>query len=734
MRSYLVLLGLVCPISTALGDDVSFDHEVMPVLSRAGCNSGPCHGNLNGKGGFKLTLRGESPEVDILTLTRESLGRRTSVSNPDESLLLKKAAGLVPHEGGVRFSVNSPEYQILKKWIASGSRADQAGQAKPTKLIVTPPSQIVVDPVDRVPLKVEAEFSDGSWRLITHLATFETTSVGVAKVLPNGEVVREQTGELIVLVRYVHLQVPVRIVFLPSRTKPDLSQFNTSHPIDRHVLKQWQELRLQPAQRTSDEVFLRRVYLDTIGMVPSFEEARDFLNSKDPEKRSKLIDELLTRDEFATFWAQKWSDLLRNEERSLDRKGVQVFFHWIKGWLSEDRPLNEFAREILVARGSTYTNPAANFYRSIRDPYLRAESAAQVFLGLRISCARCHNHPFDRWTQDDYHRFSAHFSRIDYRVLENKRRDDLDKHEFVGEQIVMTKSSGDLPHPRGGVAAPKLLDERAAPGGDYDRLVRLADWVADPQNPYLAQAQVNRVWLHLLGRGLVDPNDDFRSSNPPSNPELLEHLVQEFRRGGMRLKPLVRHILNSQTYQLSSSPNKSNSSEELHLAQATVQPLEAEQLLGAMSQLLDVSVKFPGYPMGLRVTDLPATPLSGGRRGSESRGTRFLKVFGKPDRLLTCECERSEDPGMLQAFQLMTGELVQSLLREPDNRLGKRLASKTSDEAMLEELYLAALARRPTAHEQTQLLKYVHSAKDRRAAWEDVLWGLVNAKEFLLRR
>jgi hypothetical protein len=734
MRGLLVLFSLCFWLEPASAQKPTFQNDVMPVLSRTGCNSGPCHGNLNGKGGFKLSLRGESPAIDLQTLTRESLGRRVSISNPEESLILKKATGQVPHEGGIRFSTSSPEYTILRDWISAGCPKDGSNLPVPTKLIVTPPSRIALDPIDHVKLTVEAEYSDGTRRNITHLATFETTTVGIARVLPSGEVIREQTGELIVLVRYVTLQVPVRIVFLPKREVPQLGSFNTSHPIDRSVLQHWQELRLQPAQLSTDAQFLRRVYLDTCGLIPTADEAKAFLTSTDPSKRSKLIDELLDRDEFASFWAQKWSDLLRNEERSLDRKGVQVFFHWIKGWLSEDKPLNEFAREILAARGSTYANPAANFYRSIRDPYLRAESAAQVFLGLRISCARCHNHPFDRWTQDDYHRFSAHFARIDYRVLENRKRDDLDKHEFVGDQIVMSKQAGELPHPRGGNATPKLLTDAQPSDLATDRLLQLANWVASPDNPFLAQAQVNRIWLHLLGRGLVDPNDDFRASNPPSNPELLNHLVAEFRRGGMRLKPMVKHILTSQTYQLSSSPNPANPGEEVHLVQAMVQPLEAEQLLAGMSQVLGMPVKFPGYPQEMRIGDLPATPLNAGKRNTESKGMRFLKVFGKPDRLLTCECERSEDPGMLQAFQLLTGELMQSLLRDSNNRLGQRLASSTSDAEILEEFYLAALSRFPTPAEKEQLLKHLQASKDRRAAWEDIIWALLNSKEFLLRR
>jgi hypothetical protein len=729
----LVLIALTTGPAAA-AEPASFKNDVMAVLSRAGCNAGACHGNLNGKGGLRLSLRGENPDADFVTLTRDMLARRTDPASPAESLILKKATGQVPHEGGVRFSALSTEYSVLSTWIANGCRPDAEGLPKPVKLDVSPPQAILIDPADRVKLSAVAHFSDGSRRDVTGLAAFEATNVGIAKVHTTGEVVREQPGELVVLVRYLDLQVPVRLAFLPARPVPDLSGVPINNEIDRLVLAQLRERRLMPSELSSDAVFVRRAYLDACGITPTAAEARAFLTDQSPDKRAKLIDRLLNRPEFAAYWAQKWSDLLRNEEKSLDKKGVQVFHRWIKAWIAADRPLNEFAREILTARGSTYEHPPANFYRAVRDPYTRAESVAQVFLGLRVSCARCHNHPFDRWTQDDYHRFAALFARVDYRVLANDRRDNLDKHEFVGEQVVFTDPGKELKHPRGGDAEPRFLGA-ATPDltGRADRLGAMADWVADPANPFFARAQANRVWFHLTGRGLVDPNDDFRTSNPASNPPLLDHLAKVYADGGFRLKPLVRHVMLSRTYQLASSPNDTNAGDEAHFARAIVQPLEAEQLLDALTGVFGVPVRFPGYPEGMRAGEVPAPPQSG-RRNVDTMGTRFLKVFGKPDRLLTCECERSEDAGMLQAFQLITGELVHTLLREPDNRIGKLMTAGKADAEILDELYLAALARPPSETERVRLLAYVGGAKDRRAAWEDVVWGLVNAKEFLLRR
>jgi hypothetical protein len=713
---------------------VSFRNDVQAVLTRAGCNAGACHSNLNGKGGLKLSLKGEDATADLNTLTRGMFGRRTDPLQPTESLLLKKASGQVPHEGGVRFPIHSTEYTVLRRWIEAGCQADGDDIPKLTKLSVNGLTHVLIDPEERVPIKVTATFSDGSTREVTNLVAFELNNVGVAKVQMNGEVIREQFGEVVVLVRYQDRQVPVRIAFLPNRSEPDLSKLPVNNAIDQLVYADLARLRITPSDLCSDSVFLRRAFLDACGITPTASEVRTFLTDPSPDKRSKLIDSLLERPEYATYWAQKWSDLLRNEEKSLDRKGVQVFHRWIRTAIVEDQPFTEFARKILAARGNTYTVPPANFYRAVRDPYQRAESVAQVFLGLRVNCARCHNHPFDVWTQDDYHRFAAVFARVDYRIIENRRTDDLDKHEFVGEQVVFVKPEGELAHPRGGNAAPKFL---GAPdpqlGARADRLTLLADWVASPDNPFFAPAQANRVWAHLLGRGLVDPIDDFKAANPPTNPQLLDHLAKTFANGGYQLKPLIRHIMNSRVYQLSASPNDTNATDETHFSRALVRPLQAEQLMDAVANALGTEVKLPGYPKGLRAGEMPATPMDG-RRQAGGIGMRFLKVFGKPDRLLTCECERSEDPGVLQAFQMMTGELVNGMIRQSENRIGRLLATGQSDSEVLEELYLSALARRPTDAEAKKLLAFVSGAPDRRAAWEDVTWGLLNAKEFLLRR
>jgi hypothetical protein len=731
---FAAVLVVAASAGPASAQPVSYERDVAAVISRTGCNSGACHANLNGKGGLKLSLRGEDPAGDHAVLTRDMLARRTDPHRPDDSLMLLKATGGVPHEGGVRFSRTSPEYAALRAWIAAGCPSDVGSGPRLSRLEVTPASRILVDPADRFAVKVTAHFADGANRDVTGLASFEFTAVGVARITPAGEVVREQFGETVLIVRYLNEVVPVRVVFLPDRPIPDVRSFPADHPIDRLVLAQLRAMRLAPAPPAADHVFLRRAYLDALGVLPTVDETTAFLADPRPDRRERLVDALLARPEFAEYWAQKWSDVLRNDEKALDRKGVAVFYRWIAAQLAADRPLTEFARDVLAARGSTYAHPPANFWRAVRDPLQRAESVAQVFLGVRIACARCHNHPFDRWTMDDYYGFAALFSRIDYRVLSNARRDDLDKHEFVGEQVVFQMRDGEMISGRTKLpAAPRLLNGTVLPA-DADRLTAAAEWVTAPDNPFFARAQVNRVWLHLMGRGLVDPNDDFRATNPPSNPELLDWLARDFAANGARLKPLVRRIMTSRTYQLAATTRDAAvMADDLHHSHALVTSLEAEQLLDALSQVLGAPVRFAGYPTGLRANQIPAPPQTG-RRFQAGMGDQFLKTFGKPERLLTCECERSDDPGLLQAFQMITGDVVNQLLRDPDNRIGRRLSAGTADAALLDEFYLAALCRRPTDAEARRIRAYLATAPDRRAAWEDVAWALVNSKEFLLRR
>jgi hypothetical protein len=697
----------------------------MAVLSRTGCNSGPCHGNLNGKGGLKLSLRGESPETDFATLTREMLGRRLAPLHAGESLLLAKATMRLPHEGGQRFSPSSEEAQLLRRWIAQGARDDNP--ALPIRLSVTPVSQVIPDGVDRVALKATAHFPDGSSRDVTRLAAYEPSTLSV-RITPTGEVLRVRDGEVAILVRYLETRATVRLAFLPPRPDFVARDWPEANYIDKFVHARLRELRQEPAPGCDDSTFVRRAYLDTCGILPSAAEVRRFLSDSRPDKRARLVDNLLERPEFSDFWALKWSDLLRNEEKALDTKGVKNFHMWIRRAFVDGKPLNEFARELIASRGSSYSHPAANFYRSLRDPYNRAEAAAQVFLGVRLQCAKCHNHPFDQWTQTDYHRFAANFARVQYRILENNRRDRLDSHEFVGEQIIYMDRTSELKHPVSGkILTPRFLGADSPTQGD--RLQALADWVADPANPLFARAQANRIWHHLIGRGLVDPLDDFRESNPAVSEELLDALAKDLRESKFDVRHLVRRIMNSHTYQRSSTPLANGEEDETGLAVALIRPLQAEQLFDAMTAVVGSRPRFAGLPPGTRAGQLPG--VVSGRRVSE--GERFLAAFGKPVRSLSCECERPEGSTLAQAFQMITGPALSELIEKAENRLGKLLAAGKTDAEIIEELYLHALARYPSETERVAARTLI-ARQGRRAGLEDVLWCLLNAKEFLLRR
>jgi hypothetical protein len=494
--------------------------------------------------------------------------------------------------------------------------------------------------------------------------------------------------------------------------------------LDVPAFAKLEALKINPSAPAPDAVFLRRAYLDALGVLPTPEEARAFLADADPRKRPKLVDRLLARPEFADFWALKWADLLRNEEKTMGPKGVWAFQRWLRDQIAADVPLDAFARRLVSARGSTWRNPPASFYRTNRDPETAAETVGQVFLGVRLQCARCHNHPFDVWTQDDYYGLAAYFGNVGRKQINNVRRDDLDKHEINGDEVIYLAGRPGAVQPRSGaMMAPKPPGgPPPALGDDPDALDDLAAWLTR-DNPQFARNLANRIWYHLMGRGIVEPVDDFRDSNPPSNPALLDALTAELVAGGMRLKPLVALIMKSQVYGLGSRPEATNADDEANFARAAVRLLPAEVLLDALGQALGRPASFPGAPAAARAAQLP-----GARMGGE-----FLKVFGKPDRLLTCECERSEATTLAQAFQMINGEAVRLALEADDNRIGRLLQAGADDATILSELYLAALGREPGAPERAGALAHVAAAPVRRKAWEDVAWAILNSKEFLLR-
>lgn len=716
-------------------DTPSFRNEVMAVLSKAGCNLGTCHGNKNGKGGLLLSLRGEWPDTDYRTLTREVHSRRIDRLQPEQSLLLKKPTMQLAHEGGRRLRVGDAQYEILRRWIAAGAPDDGDTAPTPTALEVSPLRQVAYAPADEVQLTVHAVFSDGSRRDVAALAVYEPVDEDMVEVSPSGLVRRAATGETVILVRYLHLQVPVTVAFVDNRSQVADALPPVRNEIDRHIFAKLAELRLPAAEICSDSEFVRRIYLDVLGKLPTADEARAFVTDTEPGKRDRLIEQLLVRPEYAQNWALKWSDLLRNEEKVLDRKGVQNFHGWIRRSFAEGKPLDQFARELIAARGSTYTQPEANWYRANRDPITRAESTAQVFLGVRLQCAKCHSHPFDRWTQDDYYNWAAVFARVDYKVLENNRRDRNDKHEFDGEQIVWMPSKGEVTNARTGEqATPQFLGGEILADPEGDRLLALAEWMTDG-NRRFALVQANRIWAQLLGRGLVEPVDDFRATNPASHPELLEYLADELVSSGYDVRHLIRTILQSSTYQLSSRvADPASAADERNFTHAIEQRLPAEQLLDAICQVADAPARFNGYPRGIRAVEIPGVQAVRSRDARPTPAEQFLTVFGKPPRLLTCECERTHESTLSQTFQLVSGPLMNELLTRDDGRLSRLLAEGVSPVEAVDELFWAALSRAPSDAERSQLTAYLADATDRRQALEDIAWGLMNSREFLFRR
>lgn len=741
LAARMAALAVWATLPTSAGAaDVSFRHDVMAVLSKAGCNLGTCHGNKNGKGGFLLTLRGQDPDADFKTLTRDQFGRRVNLLDPDASLLLLKATQQVAHEGGQRFKTDSEEYALLRRWLAAGQPDDLPTLPALTSVEVKPAERIAFEPETTVQLTATAVFADGTRRDVTTLAVYEP-SAPLVKVTREGLVQRQQAGEITVLARYLDQQAPVRLAFLPARPNFNWSGPSPVNYTDEHVFAKLKAHRLAPSAVCTDEVFLRRTHLDLLGLQPTVVEAHAFLADRRADKRARLIKQLVERPEFADFWAVKWGDLLRNEELTLDTKGVQNFHHWIRQSLAENKPLDQFARELVSARGSTYANPAANYYRANRDPVRRAEMTAQLFLGTRLQCAQCHNHPFDRWTQDDYHDWTALFSQVDYKILSNVRRIGSDRHEWNGEQIVHAMSTASVPNPRTGKpATPRFLGGNLQPAtrnppAEEDALEALAGWLTSPQNDLFVKAQVNRVWFHLMGRGLVEPLDDFRATNPASHPALLDALAKDFVRHQFDLRWLIGFIMQSRTYQLASEPNDANRDDEVNYSHALLRRLTAEQLLDAQSQATGVPLKLAGQPVGTRASQLPGAKVA--RVLKATSQDKFLELFGKPLRLFPSESERCNEPTVLQAFQMISGPAVHELIANPENRLAQLLADSRSDDAVVTELYWAALTRAPSRSELNAALADLARAKEepeKRAALEDLLWGLLNAKEFSLRR
>ncbi len=721
-------------VAARAGEVPGFRHDIMPMLNKTGCNMGACHGSANGKGNLKISLRGEDPDGDFKIFTQSLRSKRLNVDDPDASFLLRKPAKLVEHEGGLRFAPDSGEFRMLRAWIAAGAPKDPETTPALTKVTVSPPEAIIDEPQRTVKLSVTASFSDGTTRDVTKWAIYEPANL-LAEASRDGLITSKRPGETTVMVRFENLQVPVPLAFLPHRPDFQWKAPEEANFIDTHVFAKLQRMRILPSEVCDDATYLRRVFFDLIGQPPSREEAEAFLNDTRPDKRARLVDTLLERPEYAEWWAIKWADLFRMEERVLDATGTAAMYRWIRDGLAEDKPMDVFAREVITATGSTYLNPASNYYRALREPTLRSETTSQIFLGTRLACAKCHNHPFERWTQDDYYHFAAIFDGIEYTVLNNRRSDENDQMEFVGEQIVGLKDKRDLKDPRTKKEpVPGLLGQGApAITAGPERFDELARWMTSKEHPLFAKVQVNRVWAHLMGKGLVDPVDDFRLTNPPSIPPLMDVLSRRFIDDGFRLKPLLRLICASRVYQFSSVPNETNAGDDINFSHALVRRLPAEPLLDAIYAALGQPLKMDKFPEIRRAGQIPGARFVIKSR-KPSAPELFLKEFGKPPRNTASECERSNESSLSQVFTLTSGPGMDNLLKSKGNRLTLLLKEKKSPAEMVADLYWRTLNRPPSGAEASRLIPALEQAPDRRAALEDLAWSLMNSKEFLLRR
>lgn len=706
----VAITGLATP------ERASFEYGALAALSKQGCNAGACHGSPSGKGGFRLSLRAFDPVLDQLTLIREEFGRRTNPLNPEASLLLAKPLMQLPHGGGQKLRKGDPAYNALRDWIAEGCRPDPADQPRCVKIELYPKSgRVLKRPAHTQQFCVLAHFADGMVRDVTPLAVFTSSDEEVASTTPGGLVIGRDRGETAVVVRYMEFIETSFLTFVK-----DIDGFAWNNPpvnnyVDEHVYAKLQQLKFLPSETCTDEEFIRRVYLDVIGLLPTPEETARFLAEAAPDKRAKLINELLDRPEFARFWALKWGDLLRLTTTQVTGDGVYKYHRWVEKAFATNMPYDQFARELLTAQGSTYANPAANFYRTTADVNESVENISQVFLGARLQCAKCHNHPFERWTQDNYYGLAAVFNRV---AKKKTQRPD--------EMFVYLARSGEVTQPRTQKQMkPWLpLSGEVDPPADGDRRDLFVDWLTKPGNVFFAKVEANRLWSQLLGRGLVEPADDFRESNPPSNAPLLEALAKDFADHKFDRKHVLRVILNSRAYQASSRTNAFNKDDSKYCSHYLPRLLSAEQLLDAICQLTGVEEKFGGLPAGTKATQLPSPDVA---------KNEFLKIFGQPERQTVCACERSSESNLGQALQLYNGPLVHEKLRNGNNRFRILVNAKKTDEEIVADLYVVAFSRRPSDAELDAAKKHIVSKQDRLQALEDVCWAILNMNEFLFQ-
>lgn len=702
---------------------VSFEYETLPALAKAGCSGGACHGSPHGKGEFRLSLFGFEPAFDRKSLVKSSQSRRVNTIRPALSLLLRKPTMQIPHAGGRRLKVGDELYSLLHDWIGNGCPVDPPDAACVGIEIHPSANRVLRFPANTQQFSVRARFADGSVQDVTQLSQFSLSDPNIASASSSGLITGAKRGETAVIVRYLEFIETPLLTFVR-----DVDNFTWNNPsafnyVDEKVDQKLKQLQYQPANVCSDEMFVRRVFLDVIGTLPTIQEVDGFLANQSSDKRERLIDKLLDRPEYAMFWAQKWGDLLRVSRKQIGLESVFKFSQWLQAAVSHNMPYDQFARELLTASGSTITSPAGNYYRTASETLDAMESTAQLFMGTRIQCAKCHNHPFERWTQSNYYGLASFFNRIE--------RQKTDRPEEV---ILWSRSTGEVHHPADG----RVMKPWVPITGDLevdaaaDRRAALAQWLTSPDNPFFARVEVNRIWAQVMGRGIVEPFDDFRDSNPPANAPLLDALAQDFVDHGFDRDHILRTILNSRTYQAGSRPNESNRDDNKYFSHYMPRQLTAEQLVDSLGQVAGKPKQFGLVAPDTKATWLPAPDLRPHDR-SKLGEVDFLKVFGQPERQSVCECDRGDDSSLGQALELLNGSFMNNLLTDGSNRLHQHVRTGRPTKEAIIELYRLALSRFPSESELNHSLAYAENHADKARALEDICWAIVNKDEFLFQ-
>ena len=698
---------------------ISFQLDVMPVLTSSGCNTGSCHGSARGKDGFHLTLFGFDPQGDHFRLTRENPGRRINLAIPEDSLMVTKATGAVPHTGGKLFEKGSAPYKALVEWIRSGAEYDQGEIAKPTGIVIEPPQVVLKGEDLQTPYTVTATFSDGTDRDVTALSSFSTSNDNSVSIDPRtGMSVSKNRGEAFLLGRFMTFTEVAQSIVIPKKldyTRPELPEFNY---IDKFVYDKLHKLRIIPAPLCDDQTYLRRVFIDVVGRLPDLSEREKFLASPDPKKREALMDDLIARKEFSEMWVMKWAELLQirtfnNGPQQVSYKAALGYYNWLRDRISGNMPFNRIVREILSSEGGTFSSPATNFFQIEQDTLKLTENVAQVFMGTRIQCAQCHNHPFDRWTMDDYYGFASFFAQVKRKNAEDPR-----------ERIVFD-GNGEVPHlVTKQPVKPRFLGTKTPEDfGKKSRREAVAEWLTSTDNPWFARNVSNVVWSHFFGAGITDPVDDVRISNPPSNPELLAALSQKFVEYNYDLRKLVRDVCNSRTYQLSSATNETNQTDQRNFSRALLRRVRAEVLLDCISQATQTPNKFKGLPLGSRAVQI----------ADGNTSTYFLTTFGRATRATVCSCEVKMEPNLSQALHLLNGDATHNRIQQ-GKVVQTMVEEKKTPEEVIRHLYLRTVNREPTAEEMVKLLAAVEEGKEpkeKQQILNDVFWALLNSKEFI---